>query len=128
MIRVLRNEEKKGIKAQPKEAVNKYGVKVGDIFVSSWGYDQTNVDFYQVIALKGTTMVELKEIGYIVDKEEHNQSMSNYIKPDKGRFIKDETLTRKIIENGLYRFIKIDSYANAYPIEKGRSYYQSWYA
>lgn len=27
------------------------GVKVGDFFVSSWGYDQTNVDFYKVVAL-----------------------------------------------------------------------------
>ena len=27
------------------------GVKVGDYFVCSWGYDQTNVDFYKVVAL-----------------------------------------------------------------------------
>lgn len=26
-------------------------VKVGDFFVSSWGYDQTNVDFYKVVGL-----------------------------------------------------------------------------
>lgn len=25
------------------------GVKVGDFFYSSWGYDQTNVDFYKVV-------------------------------------------------------------------------------
>ena len=27
------------------------GVEVGDFFSSSWGYDQTNVDFYKVVAL-----------------------------------------------------------------------------
>lgn len=27
------------------------GIKVGDFFVSSWGYDQTNIDFFKVIAL-----------------------------------------------------------------------------
>lgn len=27
------------------------GVKVGDFFYSSWGYDQTNVDFYEVVGL-----------------------------------------------------------------------------
>lgn len=27
------------------------GVKVGDFFYASWGYDQTNVDFYKVVAL-----------------------------------------------------------------------------
>jgi hypothetical protein len=26
-------------------------VKVGDFFYSSWGYDQTNVDFYEVVAV-----------------------------------------------------------------------------
>lgn len=33
--------------ATPAEA----GVEVGTIFYSSWGYDQTNVDFYEVVAL-----------------------------------------------------------------------------
>lgn len=27
------------------------GVSVGDFFVASWGYDQTNVDFYKVVGL-----------------------------------------------------------------------------
>lgn len=30
-----------------------HDVKVGDIFRASWGYDQTNVDFYQVIEVRG---------------------------------------------------------------------------
>lgn len=30
-----------------------HDVKVGDIFKSSWGYDQTNIDFYEVIAVTG---------------------------------------------------------------------------
>lgn len=36
-------------------------VAVGDIFVSTWGYDQTNVDFYQVVGMT-KTMVKLREI------------------------------------------------------------------
>lgn len=36
-------------------------VIVGDIFVSLWGYDQTNVDFYQVIGTT-KTMVKLRQI------------------------------------------------------------------
>lgn len=27
------------------------GVQVGDFFVSSWGYDQTNIDFYKVVGV-----------------------------------------------------------------------------
>lgn len=31
----------------------KHDVKVGDIFKASWGYDQTNIDYYEVIAVSG---------------------------------------------------------------------------
>lgn len=49
-------------KAEPKEKVNKYGVKVGDLFYCSWGYEQTNVDFFQVIALVGESSVRIREV------------------------------------------------------------------
>ena len=35
---------------------------VGDILYSSWGYDQTNIDFYQVTSLVGKKMVMLTKI------------------------------------------------------------------
>ncbi len=35
-------------------------VKVGDIFVADWGYDQTNIDFYKVIAMKKKTATFVK--------------------------------------------------------------------
>ena len=38
-----------------KTKANKYGVKVGDLFYSSWGYEQTNNDFFQVIELVGAS-------------------------------------------------------------------------
>jgi hypothetical protein len=34
-----------------------HDIKVGDIFNTSWGYDQTNVDFYEVVAIKGKTVL-----------------------------------------------------------------------
>jgi hypothetical protein len=40
-------------KAEKEKAVE--SIKVGDIFVGSWGYDQTNVEFYQVVEKKGVT-------------------------------------------------------------------------
>lgn len=50
-------------KPQPKkEKKNKYGVKVGDYFSIVWGYEQTNVDFLQVIALVGETSVRVREV------------------------------------------------------------------
>lgn len=38
------------------------GVKVGDIFYTSWGYEQTNLDFYQVVGLVGKVTVKLRKI------------------------------------------------------------------
>ena len=36
--------------------------KVGDILYSSWGYDQTNIDFFKVKKFAGKTMIELVPI------------------------------------------------------------------
>jgi len=36
-------------------------VNVGDILVSSWGYDQTNIDFYEVVA-KTAKMIAIREV------------------------------------------------------------------
>ena len=35
---------------------------VGSILQTCWGYDQTNIEFFQVTALIGKTMVELREL------------------------------------------------------------------
>lgn len=65
-------------KAEPKKAekANKYGVKVGDIFESSWGYEQTNVDFFQVIALVGETSVRVRQVCPELIKEDAICGMS----------------------------------------------------
>jgi hypothetical protein len=36
------------------------GLQVGDIWSSSWGYDQTNVDFYQVLKVTAKTVTVRK--------------------------------------------------------------------
>lgn len=36
--------------------------KVGDIFRTSWGYDQTNVEFYEIVGLSGK-IATVREIG-----------------------------------------------------------------
>ena len=41
---------------------NKDGVKVGDVFYDSWGWEQTNIDFYQVVGLRGKTQIVLKAV------------------------------------------------------------------
>lgn len=59
---------------------NKYGVKVGDIFVSSWGYDQTNVDCYQVIRTTAA-MVTVVKVGWEI--------VGNRVRPVKNAWLAD---------------------------------------
>ncbi len=54
MVEYKANEKAKA-KAQKAEAVK--NLKVGDIYYSSWGYDQTNVDFYKILEVKKSSAV-----------------------------------------------------------------------
>lgn len=46
------------MKAEREEKAARYmeQVKVGDFFVCSWGYEQTNIDFYQVVKKTAKTV------------------------------------------------------------------------
>jgi len=58
---------------------------VGDILHHSWGYDQTNCDFYQVVEVKKASVV-LRKIGAKrVDGSEG--FMSESLMPEKDAFI-----------------------------------------
>jgi hypothetical protein len=80
-------------------------LKVNDILFSSWGYEQTNIDFYQVVNIKGQ-FVELKalksnisaEIGFLTYK----------VTARLNNFSNNEILKRKVIYPG--DFVKINSY------------------
>lgn len=53
---VKRRAERKETMAKP------HGLQVGSVMVSSWGYEQTNVDFYQVTALRGQRGATLRKL------------------------------------------------------------------
>lgn len=71
-------------KAAQKVCVAGSGVKVGDVFKSEWGYNQTNVDYYQVTRMVGKQSVELRRIGAISWDTLHMQGRSV---PDVDNFI-----------------------------------------
>lgn len=54
-------EEHRAKIAERRKAVP-HDVKVGDIFRASWGYDQTNIDYYQCVGLVGSTMGTFRKI------------------------------------------------------------------
>lgn len=55
------------------------GISRGDIYVNSWGYDQTNVDFYEVVRITASK-VELLPIGARNDSD----SMHDSLVPNRG--------------------------------------------
>jgi hypothetical protein len=67
--------------------------QVGDILVCSWGYDQTNVDYYEVVAVKGSTCT-IREIGArVVDGGRGSERVA----PVAGAFI-GEPMTGKRVQ------------------------------
>ena len=69
---------------------NADGVHVGDLLYSSWGWEQTNIDFYQVVALKGKHTIIIRKIaGEYVG----GYSWSGKVRPLRNHFVGDTEYT-----------------------------------
>ena len=81
---------------------------VGDILVSSWGYNQTNVDFYQVVkaSAKQVTIREIEKKITSVD------GPSTYVVADKDEFI-GAPMNKKVSEYRGKMYVNINSYSSA---------------
>ncbi len=88
-----------------------HSLAVGDILASSWGYNQTNVDFYQVTALAGRTMVWLREIAR---HSVATGSMTGTATPVPNRFVGRPFRRRASSRND----VRIASFAAAIRIER----------
>lgn len=99
-------------------------VSVGDIFVNSWGYDQTNVDYYQVVEVKGRTATLVE-----IDSESVAGSdgfMSCRVKPVKDSFRGVRFNKRIQGYNGEAHFSF--NYGGCSKVKEGDTHYCSWYA
>lgn len=92
-----------------------HDVKVGDVFRCSWGYDQTNIDYFEVTALIGKKMCEVRELVQEIKHTGHDQGTCV---PVPGQFV-DETkaIRKKILNAGSRPALAIYSFAHAYRIE-----------
>lgn len=94
-------------KAEQRAARNGgHSLKVGDVLHSSWGYDQTNADFYQVVEVPSKCFVIVREIGY---KTVEDNGPSTRVVPVKDAF-KTEP---KRYKSGPCNSIRVASYASA---------------
>lgn len=116
-----REEYKQKKRQAKKELVN--GFKIGQILYDSWGYDQTNIDFYQVVGL-GAKSVKIRKIAQKYVRS--GGFMCEYVTPDVNNFISDEMT--KIIQcySDGRQYIK-ERYGCIFNYEGGEIY-QSHYA
>ena len=141
-------EIKTGTTKEKAEKKNVFGVKVGDMFSASWGYEQTNNDFFQVIALVGEKSVRVREVNPPIVRrdpvsgmaEDRVYKITGEILPPSPHsvFIKDqEKGDLKRIKPGYFQdeeeaknncYFDISSYASAYKCNgETKKVYESWY-
>jgi hypothetical protein len=82
---------------------------IGDVLKAVWGYDQTNVDYYEVVGLAGKQTVVLREIA---GSSVNDTDMTGYVVPCPGKYIGEPTRHRA---NG--DEVKLASYKRAYKKE-----------
>lgn len=75
-------------------AANVRRIQVGAVFYTSWGYDQTNIDWYQVTALVGKNSLKVREIGKIDASKPGMAWATGKSIPDVDNFIGPEQLVR----------------------------------
>lgn len=82
------DNERKARRAQRSRAHN---LEIGQVFYSSWGYDQTNVDFYEIVDVPSACYVVVREVAKVRREGAGNDSVS----AAQGEFI-GEPMRKKV--------------------------------
>ena len=88
-------------------------VNVGDIFRAVWGYDQTNIDYYEITRVIGKSTVEIRKIA---GKGEDDGFMTGKCVPSPGQF-QGDPMVKRIKNAGGTPAVTINSYCAAWRIE-----------
>ena len=120
------NKRKAAKKEADKNTLATDFYNVGDIIVNSWGWEQTNIDFYQVVKTT-KKCIFAEEIGQTVEKDsEYSHGMACNVLPTQNQFVKNGDKYRLTVKaNGA-----LSNPASYYYMHKwdGRPMYKSWYA
>lgn len=99
-----------------------HSLKVGDVLTGSWGYDQTNVEAYQVVEVVGDRTVKIQKISFQALDDPSGYD-SQYVKPAPGKFVGNEVLTRRASADN---YVRLNDVCGLSPWDGGRMY-SSWY-
>ncbi len=111
------------LKAEKKAQLEKMKeeIQVGTLLHGSWGYDQTNCEFYQVISKKGCFVI-IREICGKTVKDSEGFMCENLV-PAKDSFTDAEPMRKKITHRGISM-----EYFSLSPCSEWDSFYSSHYA
>ena len=120
-IREVKQSREKFKKEQKeRETQESKNIKVDDIFIASWGYEQTNIDAYQVVSRTKNT-VKLREIATRTVKD--HGYVSADVEPVKDSF-RSESIITKRLRGASVSF----DHCTASLHVPGKTYTRSWYA
>lgn len=99
--------------------------KIGDIICNTWGWEQTNVNFYKVIKVMPKSILIQQVYSKIEEGSEESHGMACNVLPDPDNILKDTSITLRVYANG-----KLSNHKSYYYMHKwsGKSEYCSWYA
>lgn len=113
-------------------------IKIGDVFSASWGYDQTNVDFFRVKAKRGKTQLIVQEVVLKRTNSEYYCDMGGEFSYDPKNY---EVVKNTIFvnDNNEGKIVKVKSFDNIKPYftigngyicrpYKGQKVTETWYA
>lgn len=107
---------------QRQKRTEPHSLKVGDILKNSWGYDQTNIDYYEVTRVISPHTVEIREIGQ--DRKETGFMQGRCV-PQSGAFIGEPMIKRASADNS----VKIHEWGSwAHKVDKLNVGYWTSYA
>lgn len=135
LVRVYeyKQKEKERQKLAKQQAKAEFLGTPGSVFVASWGYEQTNVDAYQMTRRINNQTIEVVEIGFehLTEESRGYSSMAEQVKPLPVSAEKAATmpklLARITSKNGIQVANK-RSAGDADLWDGKESYYHSWYA
>jgi len=102
--------ESAAAKARARAANNgPHSLRVGQVLYSSWGYDQTNIDWYEVTKILGKRYVEIRPISSVAVGEQGGPQQGTA--PAVGKYTGEPMRKAAGFDNS----IRIASYAFAHP-------------
>ncbi|MGW8177562.1 MAG: hypothetical protein ACWGQW_02035 [bacterium] len=116
----LRERSARRIAQRAQEQAIGRDLEVGDVLVATWGYEQTNRNYYQVVRLVGKASVAIREVGSSYKSTGYLQGTS---KPIRDNFIGEEMVKRAKAGR-----VTVSSVQRASKGSWDREYFESSYA